>query len=266
MPELIINDSNYKDHIGDGQVVDFDGPRLLAAMPRRTDFGGCLVAEAFRPDLLIPRSEWPDRIRQKDLQQSWLYDLVADLPVKDQNGLGYCHAYAAVGAAECQRVLQGHGYVQLSAESIGGPITGWRNRGAHPEDDLEQLARFGACPQSMMDRENSISPSRWDSAWQTEREGYKCSEWWDLEIPGKAFDAAMTATLLGLPFFAGYQWWSHAVAGGFKARDLGRGKFAIMSRNSWGPNYGENGFFWLEEGKGTPNIGCFAVRQMIAKD
>lgn len=270
MPELIINDSNYRQFTDDSGVIVWDGvPRLLTAKRRRTEVGQYPQARPIRPEQLVPRSEWDARIRQKDAEHSWLEDILKGvLKTKDQNGLGYCHAYAMVSAMEAQRVVQGHPYVELSAESIGGPITNWRNQGAMPEDDLDQAVSYGACPQSMMDRQWSLNPNRWDPDWKQERLNYRVidGEYWDLEMPGKAFDACVTAALLGVPYNAGYGWWLHAVLGGLRLRKNSRGFYEIRHLNSWGSSYGENGWFWIEEGKATPDLDCFGVRQMIAKD
>jgi hypothetical protein len=213
--------------------------------------------------MLIPESEWDEHIERKNESDSWLKNSMDEIPCLDQNGLGYCHAYCTVTAMMAKRAQQNHPFVLLNAESIGGPITGWRNRGAHPEDDLDQAVEFGACPQSMVDRQHSISPSRWDSRWTTERDKYRISEWWDGELPGLSWEAAVTFTLLNIPFFSGHAWWSHAITGGFRLRKK-NGIYQIEFLNSWGDDYGENGYFWMGEDKGTPDIGLFGVRSVVA--
>ena len=270
MPELVINDSNYKQFTDPSGVIEFGGhPRMLAAKKRSTPFGQLPQARPIRPDQLAPRSEWDDRIKAKDKEKSWLEDILKDvLKTKDQNGLGYCHAYAMVSAMEAARVVQGHRYVELSAESIGGPITGWRNQGAMPEDDLDQAVKYGACPQAMMDKRWSLHPNRWDPKWKTERLNYRVvdGEYWDLEMPSKAFEAVVTAAFANVPYNAGYGWWSHAVMGGLRVRKNSRGFYEIRHWNSWGNDYGENGLFWIQEGKANPDLDCLGVRQMIAFD
>jgi hypothetical protein len=48
------------------------------------------------------------------------------------------------------------------------------------------------------------------------------------------------------------RWWGHAVCGGFRARINGRTP-EIKWINSWGLSYGDQGYFWMAEGKGTPD-------------
>jgi hypothetical protein len=115
----------------------------------------------------------------------------------------------------------------------------------------------------MVDRRYSLTPSRWDARWTTERDKYRISEWWDGELPGLSWDAAVTFTLLNIPFFSGHAWWSHAITGGFGARIRNR-RLELLFRNSWGSDYGEDGYFWMADDKGTPDIGLFGVRSVVA--
>ena len=234
---LFINDS-------DSLPVGNNGIPLL---PRRTEFGKCEVAAPIPVEFIIPRDEWDERIADKNAAGNWLFPTWSgDVPCMDQNGLGYCHAYCTVMAAMVQAKKQNHPPVMLSAESIGGPITNWRNRGAHPEDDLEQMVKYGACPADMMDREHSISPSRWASGWETERKKFRVVEFWDGQMPGySTFDIAASFALLNIPYASGHAWWGHAIAGGFGLRKESNGTYSLMKRNSWGPSYGQDGFFWL---------------------
>src|SRR3970282_601381 len=81
-------------------VVDFDGPRICNATPPAASPGAIVCAPA-ADCLLVPRSEWLNRIRQKDAEQSWLEDIVRGvMPSSDQNGLGYCHAYGTKDAGQ----------------------------------------------------------------------------------------------------------------------------------------------------------------------
>lgn len=262
----LYDESNYRELLGDGRRVWFDGHwRMLNAMAPKHRAGECpwIPKASFDP---ISREQWPDLIAQKDAEKSWLEDLVRQYNVKcgDQNGLGYCHAYGCKDGAVVARLIANHEHVDLSAESIGGPVTGWRNRGAYPEDDMKQLSQYGACPASMMDRPWSLSPHKWDPDWETERLNYRAYEWEDLRVGGPAFDMAATAVLLGKACSSGFSWWSHFFSGPYRLYREGN-RYVLRYRNTWGMSYGDQGFMDYVEGRGTPTW-CYAVRAMTPQD
>ena len=103
------------------------------------------------------------------------------------------------------------------------------------------------------------------SGWETERKKFRVVEFWDGQMPGySTFDIAASFALLNIPYASGHAWWGHAIAGGFGLRKESNGTYSLMKRNSWGPSYGQDGFFWLAQRKATPDIGLFGVRQVQA--
>jgi len=256
MAEIVIHDGNYQQYI-----TGYTG-----AERRRTAFGECRAAPAIDEDWLIPRSQWDDEIARKDEEKSWLWDRTQDrIPCQYQNGINYCHAFAQVMAQEAAEVVAGHEYVRLSAMSIGGPITGWRNRGAYPEADIEQAAKYGACEYSYQDSEFSMRPSRWQDGWEENRKLHRVAEYLDGLLRGKAFDALVTSAIRNKPSLPSYAWWGHAVTGGWRVRKQ-NGVYQAMIRNPHGPTWGENGFGWLAEGKGTPDICLFILNAIRPTD
>lgn len=259
---MVINDDNYKTLLG---------VRPCLTKPRITTYGNAVTAIEEKLTL-IPRSEWLDRIKYMDENKCWLEDIVRsklpgqNVPCTDQNGLGYCHSYSTVQAAMIRRLIQHNKFIHLSAESIGGPITNWKNRGAPMDDPMFQLRDVGACRQDFMNKEHSLSPRLWKEGWEQDCENHRADGWLDMDIRGKMFDAAATMCFLGHPFAAGFGWWSHAICGGFRVIYIGNRKgreiFALRYRNNWGSDFGDDGFLDMEEGKGTPDIGAFAPMHM----
>jgi len=209
---------------------------------------------------LIPRTEWKDRITAG--QGNWLSDFILsqNIPVKDQDGLGYCWVYASTTAVEIIRALQGLPYVELSPESVGGPITGWRNEGGYGGDAEKQLADVGACAESFMDTPNSLRHSRWKSGWQVDCANHRIdTEWWDVT----SFDEIITLLLSRQPISVGLDWWGHQVCFTDPVI-LDDGSVGVKFRNSWG-DWGDNGFGTLTESKSQPD-GAFCPRIVTASD
>lgn len=268
MAELIIDDRNWREQIGDGQVIEFGNEtRYLSCLPRQTQYGLCEGAKPILEAMpLLPRSEWDARIAYNDANNAWLYNTCIrhKIPVGNQNSLNFCWSWGTTHCVMAIRAANNLPFVELAPESLGSAV-GWRNAGNYVDSTLQIVRTQGLCAVSFLDRRYSLTPSRWKAGWEKDCENHRVESWLDMDVPGKVWDAAMTCTLLGYPYAAGFGWWSHLVAGGFKARKNGD-RYEIMYRNSWGPSYGEDGWFWMAEGKGTPDIGCFAPTVVTASE
>lgn len=200
----------------------------------------------------IPRSQWHDRI--KTGQGTFLSDLLKQqkIQAKDQDGLGYCWVYGSTRALEVQRAVAGLPFRDLSPESVGGPCTGWRNRGGYASEAFEQLESAGACESSFMDAPHSLHPNRWKAGWQENAKLHEAVQW--VEI-GASFDEVITCLLLRIPVAAGLDWWGHLVCF-LDPVILPDGSVGVLFQNSWGvdwPTQGANGFATLTEQKATPD-------------
>ncbi len=148
-PIQVIDEANAQQVMAQGQAAGHGTGWLKASTAK------CKVSFSSQYQT-IPRSQWPALVKAG--QGTFLSDMIkaANLPVKNQDGLGYCWVYASVETVEVMRLMQGQPYVSLSPESVGGPINGWRNQGGNGLDALNQLNSVGCCADSFMDRANSL--------------------------------------------------------------------------------------------------------------
>lgn len=247
---------------GAGGKVTVDGKvRFLTAKPRdkkKHPYGSApgtvpLSATGVR---IIPRSEWPAYIAARKAANAGLMALTyGKVPCSDQNGLGYCWVHSSKNSWQTTAYTQGFGSIELSAVSIGGPLTGYRNEGGWPADSIRFLKDTGGVRTSLWPENDLDSRYAKRPEVQADYPRHKIADTIaDLGASGKMFDEVATCLLLGCPCAVSYDWWQHAVEGEDIQQEAS-GKYSIICRNSWGDEWsdGDNGFFAMPEGKGTPD-------------
>jgi len=248
MSELIINDDNYNSHIN----FEDRGKGLNPRDWEKVTYGNTEVAAAITLPL-IPRAEWPDRIADMVRTKTRISDIVKDSPlkIKDQKQTNYCHANSPARVVEILRLIQGQSYVELSPGSIGGPITNFTNSGAWILDDLKQVVKGGVASTDYVPL-NQISKAGWKQGAVENALLHQVTEWVEIPRGRVAFDYCMTLALCRIPVCVAYNWWRHATTVEDPYMD-DNGKFGLRESNSWGTGYGQQGYFILMEGKGTPD-------------
>jgi len=262
---LIIDETNWREHAGEnGVVIDPDGQRrLMACKPRRAPVGS--LRYAVKPEFdLIPRNEWSSRI--KDIKAAGIdtRSLLKQkgVPAFDQQQTSTCHAQSAALGGIIIRARQGEATVILSPGSISGPITGYRDEGAYIEDDLRQLADYGAASVEFVPA-NQISRRGWKPGAEQNALLHRVTKWIDMGgRDSRMFDRCATQLLLLNAVCVAYDWWGHAVTLTALV-EVSPGVFGFEFRNSWGASYGDDGYAVLVEGRGTPNA-AYSPVQLIA--
>jgi len=241
----IIDESNYRSYVSEIETEGFGTgyiPRDYDAMPE----GSLGFADPF--DLpVIPRDQWAERIKAREVSHSRISDWQRRKKVKvnSQGQTSFCWAHGTVKAMELSYAMSGHDYTELAPESIAAPIKGFRSQGGNTPEAIRWLSAKGCCERQYWPR-NSYSRSNYTDQVKQNAMLWRLSEW--LELSRNRFDQLATCLLLGLPAGIGLKWWRHLVC----AMDLvktGANSYGVMILNSWGPGWGDNGRGILEESK-----------------
>lgn len=252
MAELIINDSNYLQHIAQEAA---DG-RMKGCKPRSYKSHPQGYLPCARPfDFLdIPESEWEDRLKARIAAKAQLSDIRntgnngKPIPSRDQNGRGYCWFHSGVSAHLIARAIMGEPYADLSAYAGACIIKNFRDEGGWGSEGIEWQGEHG-CPTSRTWPQQSVSRSNVTDAMYADAAQHKIVSWVDLN-PNNSKTQLVTCLLMGIPVVVDFNWWSHSVC----AVDLvSINPFRIRIWNSWGDGWSENGMGILEGSKAIPD-------------
>jgi hypothetical protein len=217
----IIHDGNWQQYC-DQYVNGVKQMRGLIPRDKRLEPPGYLKGVPAMKGVdfpLIPRSEWAERIRDKEQEKSRLSDIRRRanngqlIPSLDQNGQGYCWAYGTTAAVMLLRAVMNLPYVRLSAHAVACIVKGFRDEGGWGALSLDFIMQRGvpsveAWPEKSMSRSND-KPATWEDAAK-----YKVTEGWvDLEAAvydrNLSFEQEISLLLSNIPTVADMNWWGH---------------------------------------------------------
>lgn len=218
---------------------------------------------------MIDRSKWKE------------VDLSVFLPpVKDQDGIGACNAFATIECTEAARKMAGLKYMKLSPGYLYGNINGGSDNGSMLEDALAWMTENGTCESTIIGDLDWRKGRQKPATAVTNAKSYRILE--SYLCPN--FDAMASAIQQGFFVDEGLLWYNnftpdsqgwlpsagrggaggHALCGyGLAKRTLSNGtvQWGIMTRNSWGPSWGIKGNCVIPESLFGKSIGGFwAVR------
>lgn len=214
---------------------------------------------------VIPRSAWRAQIASlgnRNLATAY------PLPAKDQNGLGYCWVYGSTRAVEVERAHLGLAPISLCPESLGGPLTGWRNEGGYASEAFNAIETAGIANAELCPSPHALNPRLWNPRWAADARSHEVATWDDIEQTDRAptFDELISCLLSPVPVAIGLDWWGHLVCAlaaislpPETACDVNTpdgGKIGVLFQNSWGadwPTPGANGLAVLVESLATPD-------------
>lgn len=250
--QVVIDDSNSSQFQFDSGLIlrDFEA-EPVGSVP-------CAPLMKIDP---IPRTEWDRLIKQGEESGSFLDKLIEfeKLPFKNQQQTNFCPSNAMAMATMIARLAQGQKLENLSPASIACLVTGFQNKGHWPTQVCRIASELGwattkTWPDNAIDRDLDNEHSR------AERKKYQVDEFWDL--PPFSFDHLMTCVLLRIPVATVYMWMTHVVCA-IAPKKLATGGYAILHRNSYGPNHNGNGCMLIAEAKAKPDE-AIAVRVVTA--
>lgn len=218
---------------------------------------------------LIPRGEWrPTTLRR------------FCPPIKDQDGIGACNAFASVTALEICRAMKGLPHVELSPGDLYRRVSGGRDRGSLPQDALRELMERGTCTA------RTVPPLDWRTVTpEASREYPRFRITEALWCP--TFDHAASAVMQGFALNVSVWWYrddpvgddgwmrpegrgsrgGHSVAG--ISLDLRHDFWGIGIQNSLTTRFGKDGYAILPERRvrdGAQDFRIWAVRECVQED
>lgn len=274
------------EYLGGTPIIDDNNFHLVVAPPvingeqkgmglvrrdlRDNPVGSYSGIEEWNPDIpLIPRIEWPERIKDMEATKSRLSDIRMrgnfgqPIPSLDQNGQGYCWMYDPVMCLMIVRAAMNEPYVRLSAHACACKIKGFQDEGGWAAQGVEFLIKNGCpsvqyWPEKSMDRRYD-TPETWENA-----KLHRITEgWMEITPPvydrNLSFDQLMTGLLSRRPATADYYWWGHSVAvldpvELDPSRDLmDPDRWGTRDLNSWSDNWGDKGFVIIKGRKAVPD-------------
>jgi hypothetical protein len=257
----VYDDNNYRELLDQN---DQTGPKKTGLLPRSqhskyAKIGSVPGTRLFSSVLnIIPRPEWPARIKAMDDSASWPTDY-CDFICRDQKQTLFCWANGPATCVDVVRRQIGLVHVETSGASVACKINGFSNQGGMGVDALQYFASTGGVASSLWP--NAAISRQYDtSTTMADRSNRKALEWLELDTNGSrtaTFDQLATSIFLGHPVAVGYNWWGHEVTA-VRIVQISAGVYGVEIRNSWGTwgsknRWGFDGFSVLSESKGTPD-------------
>lgn len=261
--EIVYDDSNYKQLCGDGKTVKVGNESfLLARTPPPHGYSSEGFSKPYGDSFTkIPRSEWPDRIKEQIRLKSRVSDHI-DFEQFYQNGLPTCWAICTAQAATATLRIAGQPYRKLSGCSLAVPISGG-HRGGYEGNSVELGVKRGIATVETWP-ENNTDDLDDDPRVIEDRKNNQILDCYSL---GDDFDmwATMCLNTQCGPF--AYDWMSHCMMV-CDLVEIEKDSYGLRVRNTWKPwgaknELGFDGFAVYREGRGTPDSG-YVIRSMTS--
>ena len=224
---------------------------VWGALPRtKTCYGDGTFPKHTSRIELIPRKLWqPVSLRRH-------------VPPIYSQADGMCTANGACSVVMTERSFRGREENPvLSPEYLYGQVAKW-GEGSSLDEILRELADTGVCTREQVPQVDGHLHRSWPDGHVELAGENRVLEWIDLNA---SFDAVATCLQLQKPCLVGVRWpggGGHAVEVTELFQTVGRDvQWNIGGPNSWGPNWGDAGFYTLTERQcgDFEQYGCWAI-------
>ncbi len=222
--------------------------KKTGCLPRESKVGElCPLLRGNVP--IIPRGEWPELIKKLDEAEGGLRHMVRT--GLDQNGVGSCAAESTTQALQILREYEGQRHVVLSPWFLYHHTSGGVDNGSTIDGNLRFARDRGIAPMDIWPRSRGWRARPSQQAYDAAK-NFRIDEFFDctnvVEI-GSALLKGMSVT---------FGWSGHSCV----LTDLISTTHARY-RNSWGDNWGDNGFGVIRLADIWFGYGAFAIRSAI---
>lgn len=177
-------------------------------------------------------------------------------------GVHNCWCFSGVGGLMLEREIEGLPHLSLSPSSVGGPVTGYVNKGYYIEECLKYMVDHGAATTDYVPQ-TTTNRASFKQGWNESASCNKVTMWNDV---GTNAQKQMTMLLTGRPLPVAHNWWGHAI---LHLRVLDRYpklaannplRYGRLYLNSWGEDWGDGGCGILE-GQRSIADAAYAIEQ-----
>lgn len=194
---------------------------------------------------VVPLAQWSDILTDRNWTPPSHY---AKTFCSDQDGVGSCGAEGSAGGLMTRRIADGQQHVMLNPWFVYNTTSGGRDGGSNPLDNLSFLQKYGCASEKVWPRSKGWRTKPSDEAYQDALnyrilpDGLVRIRSWE-ELGSMAFW-----------FSGGFGYSGHWIE---FCEPISTSR--IKYHNSWGPDFGDNGFSTLSRSSIYEQYGMWAV-------